>query len=221
MASRGTADDGTLHAARRAEHRGRQHQVPADQRHAEHAALLALQDRRSVDEQARTATAGRRRSAAATPGRTTSRAPYPNDRRTARSMKTPRAGTSSCRAPTMRRSASASRRWCATRRASTSPRQISVGAGSATAAGAIFSGTVNVEPLEFEPPGQHHRARHSRRSRVQPGPRREACAASFDLFNITNTNAAETRTVTTGSAFCRPTAVLAPRTLRIGFRLTF
>ena len=54
---------------------GRQHALPAHQRDAEHAALLALQDRRSVDEQAPQPTAGRRRSAAATRGRTTSRAP--------------------------------------------------------------------------------------------------------------------------------------------------
>ena len=39
-----------------------------------------------------------------------------------------------------------------------------------------------------------------------------------DLFNITNSNAAETRTITTGTAFLRPTAVLAPRTARIGAR---
>ena len=42
-----------------------------------------------------------------------------------------------------------------------------------------------------------------------------------DVFNITNSNAVETRTVTTGSAFNRPTAVLAPRTARIGVRLSF
>ena len=42
-----------------------------------------------------------------------------------------------------------------------------------------------------------------------------------DLFNITNSNAAETRTITTGTAFLRPTAVLAPRTARIGARLSF
>jgi hypothetical protein len=42
-----------------------------------------------------------------------------------------------------------------------------------------------------------------------------------DLFNLTNTNAAESRTVTTGSAYLRPTAVLAPRTLRIGARFQF
>ncbi|NBS41986.1 hypothetical protein EBS80_05015, partial [bacterium] len=43
----------------------------------------------------------------------------------------------------------------------------------------------------------------------------------FDAFNVTNTNAAESRTVTTGAAFLRPTAVLAPRTFRIGARFQF
>jgi hypothetical protein len=43
----------------------------------------------------------------------------------------------------------------------------------------------------------------------------------FDLFNITNSNAAETRTISTGTSFLRPTAVLPPRTARIGARVTW
>jgi hypothetical protein len=43
----------------------------------------------------------------------------------------------------------------------------------------------------------------------------------FDLFNLTNSNAAETRTVTTGGSFLRPTAILAPRTARVGVRVSF
>lgn len=39
-----------------------------------------------------------------------------------------------------------------------------------------------------------------------------------DLFNITNSHAAEEVTTTTGANFLRPTAILAPRTLRLGFR---
>jgi hypothetical protein len=46
-------------------------------------------------------------------------------------------------------------------------------------------------------------------------------SAPFDLFNITNSNAAETRTVSTGTSFLRPTAVLAPRTARLGARLSW
>jgi hypothetical protein len=42
--------------------------------------------------------------------------------------------------------------------------------------------------------------------------------AFADLFNITNSHAGEEITVQTGANFLRPTAILAPRTLRLGFR---
>jgi hypothetical protein len=45
--------------------------------------------------------------------------------------------------------------------------------------------------------------------------------AFLDLFNLTNSNAVETRTVATGTSFLRPTAVLPPRAARIGARLSF
>ena len=99
-------------------------------------------------------------------------------------------------------------------------RQISVGAGLATAAGAIYSGTINVEPLESR--------RHDNITvldvRIDRGFRlgnTVRVRGFLDLFNITNSNAAESRTITTGTAFLRPTAVLAPRTMRIGARLSF
>jgi len=99
-------------------------------------------------------------------------------------------------------------------------RQISVGAGLATAAGAIYSGTINVEPLESR--------RHDNITvfdvRIDRGFRlgnTVRVRGFLDLFNITNTNAAESRTITTGTSFLRPTAVLAPRTARIGARLSF
>jgi len=99
-------------------------------------------------------------------------------------------------------------------------RQFSVGAGSATAAGAIFSGTVNVEPLDSN--------RHDNITvfdvRVDRGfnlPGGVKVRGLFDLFNITNSNAAETRTITTGTAYLRPTAVLAPFTARIGARVSW
>jgi hypothetical protein len=40
-----------------------------------------------------------------------------------------------------------------------------------------------------------------------------------DLFNITNSNAPETISIQTGARFEQPTAILAPRTARLGFRL--
>jgi len=41
----------------------------------------------------------------------------------------------------------------------------------------------------------------------------------LDVFNVTNAIAAETISMGTGSAFLRPTALLAPRTARVGFRV--
>jgi len=40
----------------------------------------------------------------------------------------------------------------------------------------------------------------------------------FDLFNITNSHASETVAHTTGTSYLRPTAILAPRTGRVGVR---
>jgi hypothetical protein len=40
----------------------------------------------------------------------------------------------------------------------------------------------------------------------------------FDLFNITNSHASETISRATGSGYQRPSAILAPRTARLGFR---
>ena len=56
---------------------------------------------------------------------------------------------------------------------------------------------------------------------VQPDRPRARARLFFDLFNITNSHASETRTVTTGTAYLRPTAMLAPLTARIGARLSF
>jgi hypothetical protein len=99
-------------------------------------------------------------------------------------------------------------------------RQLTVGAGLATAAGGIFSGTVNVEPLDSN---RHDNItvfdlRVDKSFDLGHGVR---VRGLLDLFNITNSNAAETRTITTGTAYLRPTAVLAPRTLRIGARVSF
>jgi hypothetical protein len=41
----------------------------------------------------------------------------------------------------------------------------------------------------------------------------------FDVYNIFNTNAAQTLTTSSGSAWLRPTAITGPRVLRIGARL--
>ena len=99
-------------------------------------------------------------------------------------------------------------------------RTISVGSAAATAAGAIYSGTINAEPLDSR--------RHDNITVFDIRADRAFALAGtvrlrvmFDVFNITNTNAVETRTIATGTAFLRPTAILAPRTARIGIRLQF
>ena len=99
-------------------------------------------------------------------------------------------------------------------------RTISVGSAAASAAGAIYSGTINADPLNSR---RHDNItvfdiRAERSFRLGGTVR---LRTMFDLFNLTNTNAVETRTVTTGTAFLRPTAVLAPRTARIGARFQF
>ncbi len=99
-------------------------------------------------------------------------------------------------------------------------RQISVGAGAATAAGAIFSGTINVEPVNSR---RHDNITVAdvRIDRSFSLGSRIRVRGMLDAFNITNSNAAETRTILTGAAFLRPTAVLAPRTFRVGARVSF
>jgi hypothetical protein len=99
-------------------------------------------------------------------------------------------------------------------------RTISVGAAVARAAGGIFSGTIDAEPRDAR--------RHDNITvfdvRVEKGitfGRNIRLRGFFDLFNVTNSNAVETRTVSTGGSFLRPTAVLTPRTARFGARLSF
>jgi hypothetical protein len=99
-------------------------------------------------------------------------------------------------------------------------RTISVGSAPATAVGAIFSGTIQAEPANAR--------RHDnitvldlRAERAFTFGRNVRLRGFFDLFNITNSNAVETRTVTTGTSFLRATAVLAPRTARLGARFSW
>jgi hypothetical protein len=44
---------------------------------------------------------------------------------------------------------------------------------------------------------------------------------SLDAFNLTNSHASETIGRATGTAFQKPTAILAPFTTRLGLRLIF
>ena len=79
---------------------------------------------------------------------------------------TPRAGTSSCRALTRRRTASGSRRSCVIRRARISRARFSgAGIGDSRRV-AIFSGTIDAEPLDVPSPRQHHGVRRAGRPRL-------------------------------------------------------
>lgn len=40
----------------------------------------------------------------------------------------------------------------------------------------------------------------------------------FDMFNITNSHASETISRATGLGYLKPSAILAPFTMRLGFR---
>ena len=96
-------------------------------------------------------------------------------------------------------------------------RTISVGSAAATAFGAIFNGTINAEPRNSR---RHDNitvvdVRVERAVRLGHG---TALRGFVDLFNLTNSNAAETLTISNGTSFLRPTAILATRTARIWVR---
>jgi hypothetical protein len=99
-------------------------------------------------------------------------------------------------------------------------RTVSTGSAAAALVNAIFNGTIQLEPSNSR---RHDNitvfdVRVERGFSLGHGMR---IRGFFDLFNLTNSNAVETRTTTTGTAFLRPTAVLAPRTARLGARFSW
>jgi hypothetical protein len=99
-------------------------------------------------------------------------------------------------------------------------RTISVGSAAATAAGAVFSGTINAEPSNARR-NDNITVLDVRVDRSFPLGGTVRLRSMFDLFNITNSNSAELRTVATGANFLRPTAILSPRTARLAVRISF
>src|SRR5262249_51261795 len=97
-------------------------------------------------------------------------------------------------------------------------RQISVGASFATAVGAIYSGTINAEPLDAERQDDVT-VLDVRVDRTFALAQHLHVRGFLDLFNLTNSNAADARTIVTGPSFLRPTSILPPRTLRVGTRV--
>lgn len=99
-------------------------------------------------------------------------------------------------------------------------RTISVGSSAAAAAGAIYNGTINAE-LQNARRHDNITVMDLRLERTFALAGNTRIRGFFDLFNLTNSNAAETRSVSTGTAFLRPTAILAPRTARVGARFSW
>ncbi|MGE3274823.1 MAG: carboxypeptidase regulatory-like domain-containing protein [Vicinamibacterales bacterium] len=96
-------------------------------------------------------------------------------------------------------------------------REISVGSAAATAAGAIFSGTIYADLPEDNRQANITVFDVRAEKTVELGARTRV-RLFLDVFNIANSSTAETITVTTGANYLRPTAILAPRTARLGFR---
>ena len=92
-------------------------------------------------------------------------------------------------------------------------RQISVGSSFAAAVGAIYSGTINAETLNAR--RQDNVTVVDIRVERPFAVSRLKVRGFVDLFNLTNGDAADARTITTGTSFLRPTSILPPRTLRV------
>ena len=92
---------------------------------------------------------------------------------------------------------------------------------STTGTGTFVSGTTfYVEPMNSnrEDNVTVFDVRFERNFKLGP---RLAFRGMFDMFNITNSHASETITRSTGTAYLKPSAILAPFTMRVGFRLLF
>ncbi len=90
---------------------------------------------------------------------------------------------------------------------------ISVPSGS----GLIASGTAYVEPMDANREDNIW-VFDIRAEKTVPFGSRTRARLFFDLFNITNSHASETISRATGLGYQKPSAILAPRTARVGFR---
>jgi hypothetical protein len=96
-------------------------------------------------------------------------------------------------------------------------REISVASSAARAFGLIYNGTIYAEPADARRE-ENIWVFDVRTEKTINITGRARVRAFLDLFNITNSSAAETITRATGANFLRPSAILAPRTARVGFR---
>lgn len=92
-----------------------------------------------------------------------------------------------------------------------------ISAAASVASGALFSGTVNVEPINANR-DPNINVLDLRAEKVIPIQGNVRVRAFLDLFNILNAHTPETVSHASGVNYLLPTAVLAPRTARVGFR---
>jgi hypothetical protein len=100
-------------------------------------------------------------------------------------------------------------------------REISVPASAATPFGLIIPGTTMYADAPEDNRQDNITVFDIRAEKTVTVSQRIKLRGFFDLFNITNSSAAETITRTTGASYLRPTAILAPRTARLGFRFVW
>ena len=89
-----------------------------------------------------------------------------------------------------------------------------------TGSGLIASGTAYAEPMNANREDNIW-VFDVRAEKTVPFGSRARARLFFDLFNITNSHASETISRATGLGYQKPSAILAPRTARVGFRFLF
>ena len=97
-------------------------------------------------------------------------------------------------------------------------REISIAASAATPFGVIIPGTTLYADAPEDNRQDNITVIDIRAEKTVTLGARIKLRGFFDLYNIANSSAAETITRTSGTSYLRPTAILAPRTGRLGFR---
>jgi hypothetical protein len=97
-------------------------------------------------------------------------------------------------------------------------REISIAASAATPFGLVIPGTTYYADAPEDNRQDNITVFDIRAEKTLNFGDRIRVRGFFDLFNIANSHASETITRTTGLNYLRPSAILAPRTARLGFR---
>ena len=99
-------------------------------------------------------------------------------------------------------------------------RQIVVPSSAAAAFGLVYAGTIYAEPANARRQ-DNISVVDLRTQKTVSLTARYRLRLFIDLFNVTNSSASETITQTTGLSFLKPATILAPRTVRVGFRFSW